>query len=49
VPIDADEARKKKRRFGCLKGQISTPDDFDALGAAEIRAMFEGGTCRGSG
>lgn len=29
-------------RVGFLKGMLSVPDDFDALGRDEIRAMFEG-------
>ncbi len=34
---------KKMRRMGFLKGQISVPDDFDSMGAAEIERMFRGG------
>jgi prevent-host-death family protein len=30
------------RRIGFLAGQISVPDDFDTLGAEEIRQLFEG-------
>ena len=30
------------QRFGFLAGQITVPDDFDTMGADEIRAMFEG-------
>lgn len=29
-------------RTGFLKGQIDAPDDFDSMGADEIRALFEG-------
>lgn len=29
-------------RTGFLKGQIDAPEDFDTMGAAEIRALFEG-------
>jgi len=34
---------EKMRRVGFLSGQISVPDDFDELGAAEIKRMFGGG------
>jgi prevent-host-death family protein len=30
------------QRIGFLAGQISVPDDFDTLGAEEIRQLFEG-------
>lgn len=30
------------RRTGFLKGAFDVPDDFDAMGAEETRAMFEG-------
>ncbi|MDL2263518.1 type II toxin-antitoxin system Phd/YefM family antitoxin [Synergistaceae bacterium OttesenSCG-928-I11] len=30
-------------RVGFLKGAISVPDDFDTMGAEEIRNMFEDG------
>jgi prevent-host-death family protein len=30
------------RRTGFLKGRIDVPEDFDTMGAEEIRAMFEG-------
>ena len=36
--IDAPEPR----RIGFLAGQGSVPDDFDTMGADEIREMFEG-------
>jgi prevent-host-death family protein len=29
-------------KLGFMLGEISTPDDFDTLGAADIRAIFEG-------
>lgn len=31
------------RRLGFLAGQASIPDDFDTMGADDIRALFEGG------
>ncbi|HTZ60216.1 MAG TPA: type II toxin-antitoxin system prevent-host-death family antitoxin [Acidobacteriaceae bacterium] len=30
------------RRLGFLAGQIKVPDDFDVMGSAEIRRIFEG-------
>ncbi len=32
----------KPKRTGFLNGQISVPDDFDALGEAEIEQLFCG-------
>ena len=37
VALDAPEAR---HRIGFLAGRISVPDDFDRMGATEIRNMF---------
>ena len=31
------------RRLGFLAGQISVPDDFDRMGAAQIQALFASG------
>lgn len=31
------------RRLGFLAGQAEIPEDFDEMGAEEIRALFEGG------
>ena len=31
---------KLKRRTGFLQGQVSVPDDFDAMGQVEIEAIF---------
>jgi len=43
VPIDAiEDGAENKRRFGFLKGQFTTPDDFDTMAADEIQTMFEG-------
>ena len=33
-------APKLKRKTGFMLGQISVPDDFDAMGQAEIDTMF---------
>ncbi|CDN52394.1 Prevent-host-death family protein [Neorhizobium galegae bv. officinalis bv. officinalis str. HAMBI 1141] len=40
VPLE--EAPKKKRRAGFLKGYASVPDDFDTMFAKEIEEMFYG-------
>ena len=37
--IDAP-AQKLKRKTGFMLGQMSVPDDFDAMGLAEIDALF---------
>lgn len=42
VPINADEAKKGKRRVGFLDGKFNVPDDFDTMFEDEIIAMFEG-------
>jgi len=39
--IDEPEVRKP-RRLGFLAGRFSVPDDFDQMGAEEIRRLFEG-------
>lgn len=31
------------RRLGFMSGQITTPDDFDRMGATEIEQLFSGG------
>ena len=41
VAVD-DEATKKIRRIGFLKGRISVPDDFDTMMSREIEEMFYG-------
>ena len=40
--VEAPEAGEQ-RRIGFMSGRISVPDDFDGMGAAEIRAAFSGG------
>jgi prevent-host-death family protein len=42
VKVTRIDAPKQVRRIGFLKGQFSVPDDFDTMGAEEIRRMFEG-------
>ena len=39
--LAAPEVAAIKRR-GFLKGQISVPDDFDAMGGPEIERLFSG-------
>ena len=41
IPVDAP-VPKKMQRLGFLSGQIAIPDDFDAMGSAEIANIFEG-------
>ena len=41
VPLDAAEQRPVKR-IGFMKGRIKVPDDFDRMGAEEIRRMSYG-------
>ncbi|SMF40745.1 prevent-host-death family protein [Xaviernesmea oryzae] len=40
VPLE--EAPKKKRRAGFLKGYAQIPDDFNTMFAKEIEEMFHG-------
>jgi prevent-host-death family protein len=41
MPLSAEE-RNSTERLGFMVGEISTPDDFDSLGALEIVRLFEG-------
>lgn len=41
MPLDAPEPGEKKR-LGFMAGQISVPDDFDTMGAAQIKRLFAG-------
>ena len=41
IAVDAPAAGTK-RRLGIMEGQITIPEDFDRIGAAEIEAMFDG-------
>ena len=38
--VDAP-APNLKRKTGFMLGQVNVPDDFDAMGQAEIDAMFQ--------
>ena len=40
VGLTAEEDRPAKRRIGFMAGEIEVPDDFDSMGADEIRDMF---------
>jgi prevent-host-death family protein len=40
VALDAPSS-EQVRRLGFLAGQFTVPDDFDRMGAAEIKKMFE--------
>ena len=42
VAVD-EPAVSMKRRLGFMEGQISIPEDFDCIGAAEIEATFNRG------
>jgi prevent-host-death family protein len=42
VRVTRVEAPTQKKRTGFLVGQIRVPDDFDAIGAEQIQADFEG-------
>lgn len=41
LPLSETE-RKGAERLGFMAGEISTPEDFDVLGASEIIALIEG-------
>ena len=41
VAVDTPAAGAK-RRLGIMEGQVTIPEDFDRIGAAEIEAMFDG-------
>ncbi len=41
IPVDAP-APRKIQRLGFMSGQIAIPDDFDAMGSADIERLFEG-------
>lgn len=40
LPLSAGD-RKGGEKLGFMAGEISTPDDFDSLGAPEIIRLFE--------
>ncbi len=41
--VALETVHPKPRRLGLGKGRFTMPENFDALGEDEIRAMFEGG------
>ena len=41
VPLEAEQTKPIKR-IGFMDGKFNVPDDFDTMGAEEIRRMFEG-------
>jgi prevent-host-death family protein len=41
-PLSEEEV-KGTEKLGFMVGEISVPDDFDSLGAAEIKSLFDGG------
>jgi prevent-host-death family protein len=41
IPVDAP-VPKKIQRLGFMSGEMSIPDDFDAMGSADIERLFEG-------
>jgi prevent-host-death family protein len=43
LPLAAEDG-KAAQKLGFMSGEISTPDDFDSLGAAEIRRLIAGGS-----
>lgn len=43
VKVMALDAPAAPKRIGFLEGEISVPDDFDSMGAAEIAALFGAG------
>jgi prevent-host-death family protein len=42
VRVSSLEAPPSPKRLGFLAGEISVPDGFDRMGAAEIEKMFDG-------
>ena len=42
IAMEAPEAGER-RRIGFMSDRMSVPNDFDSMGAAEIRAIFSGG------
>jgi prevent-host-death family protein len=41
-PLSEEDVRCKEK-LAFMVGEISVPDDFDSLGAAEIKSLFDGG------
>jgi prevent-host-death family protein len=42
IPLTPED-KKTADKIGFMSGEISTPDDFDSLGANEILRLIEGG------
>ncbi len=42
VKVIALEAPEPRSRIGFMAGEIAVPDDFNSMGADEIRAVFAG-------
>ncbi len=42
VPLEPDAAARPPR-IGFLEEEVLVPDDFDSMGAEEIRRLFDGG------
>lgn len=42
VKVVALDAPERPSRIGFMAGGITVPDDFDGMGADEVRAMFSG-------
>ena len=43
ISVDApDPGKGVEHRIGFLDGQFSVPDDFNHMGSAEIKKLFEG-------
>ena len=42
VPL-TEEEREGNGKLGFMSGEISVPDDFDTMGASEVRLLFEEG------
>jgi prevent-host-death family protein len=43
IPLTPEDKRTADK-IGFMSGEISTPDDFDSLGANEILRLVEGGS-----
>ena len=42
--LEAKAQRNGKQRIGFMAGEVEVPEDFDTMGAEDIRQMFEGGS-----
>ena len=41
VRVPAVDAPRSAHRIGFMEGEFSVPEDFDAMGAAQIQSIFE--------